>query len=883
MSQRVFLSANRSKMSVNATNFLETELEKKERVLQGSNIIDNCSLYDIYNAERDACNKFRMIFVVNPVCSNVLFNMRTEVIATKIDGTTLVLNDNEGYNRVLISSNIQNSSEIDRKQAIRDTEYSHPLNGNFIYNCGIDIFNNHMLRNKGFVHVNKMSQDSKNDCEDCYNTIKDYERDNSGKIVTGVVNYSSNNSQKLHLYTADTIMTLKDAYLNHIKEVDGWIGFTNPGYINIPNSSKNNILINRLINNKKPCAFIDMYPDRTLYSFVPKYNEKYKRVERNWDYCITYPYENDTEKINDVLGGQGGAIKADVSEGVNSSSVEILMCRSLFKHTLNVGDYITVYYWDNSGEDNIFTKHAKRVKILSVGNYDNSERDRFFTIRKSDVEEVLSFILEGGLFYKKISHGVECEYYFRKYKKLMILNPDDTESEPKSDLNKVAYGENIYGDRVAQIMYTDDIDVEGLHDHLGRPLTEVFLTIVKRNAGYREWSAGTYDSEVIEMSHCFGKNTAGVDFGTSSGAQYDYNIRRIHNIDYDNRVGYKALGDIWVNDRKPYTLDDDITISGDSGTFWGDVVEFDAYNYEEHEISKVYFRFNTLQRECDIDDAFFYDKFEYDDYDVDANGRSIGFSVKEDENVFNKAYVNNTRISIPSCLCPEGYFYNPHNPIKIRETATNTTSIRGKWVNFLAISGDTSGENTILNIKAPVNYGFINGDYFAFCINAGFYGSGDTRTYEDSKIEWGRIISINELEVVLEFEGKPFGEHLEDIIGNEKKAYRAFFSKETVPTYARFHSETNSFVWRGIVPASEMSNDMSLYDTPFSNGRFYIEQNVTFFLRRQDPIADFGLQKAKTASEDKVINPMEFFRIGGDKIDLSQVFNFYNNLDYTCY
>ena len=495
----------------------------------------------------------------------------------------------------------------------------------------------------------------------------------------------------------------------------------------------------------------------------------------------------------------------------------------------------------------------------------------------------MSFILNDGLFYKKISHGDECEYYFRRYKKLMHINPDDTESELKSDLNKVAYGENIYGDRVAQIMYTDDIDVEGLHDHLGRPLTEVYLTIVKRNAGYKEWSAGTYDSENIEMSHCFGKNTAGVDFGTSPNAQYDYNIRRLHNVEYNRAVGYKALGDIWVNNDKPKVIDDGITISGDSGTFWGDVVEFDAYNYEEHEISKVYFRFNTLQRECDIPNAVFYDKLESDDYDVNPTGTSKGFRVTEDNELFNKVMVNNVNVSIPSCLCPEGYFYNPHNPIKIRETATSTTSIRGKWVNFLALNCDESGGNTVLSVKVPGNYGFIGGEYLAFCINAGFYGSGAARTYEDSTIKWGRIISVNELEVVLEFEGMPFGENFEDIIGDSKKPYRAFYSKETIPMYAKFHSETNSFVWRGIVPASEMSNDMSLYDTPFSNGRFYIEQNVTFFLRRQDPVSDFGLQKAKTSDTNKVISPMEFFRISGDKIDLSQIFNFYNNLDYTCY
>ena len=35
---------------------------------------------------------------------------------------------------------------------------------------------------------------------------------------------------------------------------------------------------------------------------------------------------------------------------------------------------------------------------------------------------------------------------------------------------------------------------------------------------------------------------------------------------------------------------------------------------------------------------------------------------------------------------------------------------------------------------------------------------------------------------------------------------------------------------------------MSTYNMTFSNGSFYIHQNVTFFLRRQDPFNEYGLQ-----------------------------------------
>ena len=74
----------------------------------------------------------------------------------------------------------------------------------------------------------------------------------------------------MHLYRFDSTISMRTAFLERCEEIDGWWGFTNPSNINIPNKNDETILINRLINNKKACEFIDLYPDRSLYSFVPK-------------------------------------------------------------------------------------------------------------------------------------------------------------------------------------------------------------------------------------------------------------------------------------------------------------------------------------------------------------------------------------------------------------------------------------------------------------------------------------------------------------------------------------------------------------------------------------------------------------------------------------
>lgn len=874
MERKVFLEHGRSRTSVDMTSFINEGLSRKEKMLQGSNIVGDFSLYEQYNAERDACNRFRMIFVVNPICSNVLHNNRTEIIQNEGTDRVVVLQDDVEISKELISSFIQNSTPVSRKQAIRDTEYSHPMNGGFVYHCGTDIFNNHMLRNNGFAHVNKMNSSSMGECSSVYNTISDYLRDGEGNIIESVVNPNKrlyDGKTKLHLYTVDTTSSMKYAYLNKIKEKDGWIGFVNPGNIDIPNSDNSGVTINRMIAYEKPCAFIDMYPDRSLYSFVPKYNYDRKRLEPNWDYCITYPYAKDVNIINSVCGGSAGAIRADVSVGYNSSSIQVLNCRSLFKHTLKVNDKISVYYKNGSSLKKIPTP----IRVSSVGNADGSETDRWFSIRMDDIAKYSSKLLSGGLFYKKLSNGVECEYYARKYKKI-LLNGKDL----RSDVNKVAYGLNIYGDREAQVVFTDDINVEGLYDHLGRPVSQVYFTIVKRNAGYKEWRDENYGSEKVEYSHCFGEITAGFDFGPSSAAQMDYNVRYLHNIDARviaacSNGADKVLGKT-IEAGMPKTLERNITISNNS--FYGDVVEFDPYNYVEHEISPTLFRFNTLQRELHKanQSKIMYDKFDSDDYDLKPDTESAGFSVSE-SSAFTRTKFDNVEYSIMGNICPEGYFYNPHTMVKIREDDAEPTRIRAKLINYLYVTGSTYGSATTIQIKAPTNYGFIKNDVIAFC------DEGTTDRVPSS--HWGYIQEVSGNLLTIVFDGHPFSNlaYLDTKSTNTKRRYKAYYCKEAVPLYAAFHHKTQSFVWRGLVAPSEMNREMELFDTPFTNGRFYIEKNITFFLRRQDPYGDFGLLWGKFDDMKHPKNPVEYFRLEGTFLDLSQIFNFYNNLDNVCY
>ena len=88
-------------------------------------------------------------------------------------------------------------------------------------------------------------------------------------------NYTYKNSIKVNspLYLYDTVKSFKMAFDDGVKRKDGWIGFNNPSTFNIPvivNGDNNDYYVNRCINNKYACEFIDMAPERDLFSFVPK-------------------------------------------------------------------------------------------------------------------------------------------------------------------------------------------------------------------------------------------------------------------------------------------------------------------------------------------------------------------------------------------------------------------------------------------------------------------------------------------------------------------------------------------------------------------------------------------------------------------------------------
>ena len=731
--QREFLQEKSLNSSQdNAEKSFNVDLSAKSRLIPYSTASGMLGLNDLYTEERDACENYRMIFTVNPICTNVIFNAVTEPVykegsysAVCLVESAVSLNDTKVFPNGTISASADttgNTYDVDNLYAVRNTEFSHEKIGNFKYHCGYDIFNNHLLRTLDFDHA-KIATTGLNKKE--FNTIFDFAIDYSGNPVQRDIMDSQGPStsiikDNIRMYQLDNINSMNTAFYERLRTVDGWYGFYNTGYINIPNGTLGeddkafNVSVNKILNNETSCSFIDLYPDRSLYSFIPKVNRYKKRLERNWDCTIVYPYESDYETFNKVMMNFVGneddwsslkeevkpyavrVLHADVK--YNNVGDEIIEIHSLLRHTLTPGDEIRLLYAEEEVDTasiyypaySEIERFSVPVRVISVGDANGNNEDRCFNIKFNDLATFAEIYTDDEtnkkylikrkannidsdnkpliFFYKKIENGYDDRYYFRKFKKLKnyeyypisndeipagttpvlvtkeppVVNENSPEyiilgglpykrvaKELSYTQNKIAFAENIFGDRVAQVIFNDDICISGLKDNLGRPLSTVYFAAVKTNRGHEEWyNSGNTSGDSVEYSHCFGDITSGLDLPDDSGAT-EFNVRKLYNIFVDEcDTAYTEGLEIALSEAPkgsyngtPMPLESGITLDEADGfdEFFGDVVEFAKADYRETTIEKVYHRFNTAQRECLLNPKYYniyYDELVGDLYDV---------------------------------------------------------------------------------------------------------------------------------------------------------------------------------------------------------------------------------------------------------------------------
>lgn len=865
--KRILLNRKRSKNSADQNQFIAVNTVGSNKLLPYTDMLSVINAKNRYDYERETHNLIRFTCNVNTICSNVLFNTFTEIVKDEGSDDATCLNFED------VSDSVEDSLHNKRTtffsgpdrvyNAIDDTQLSNNACG-YVYHCGLDFFNNHILRSNTFKAVNM----DKDDTEDDFNTIKDYHRTHDGTKISDpfVIGDRDLKNSKLHIYTHDNILDFDDAFSQRLKEENGWFGFINKGKIVTYNynndDEKTDMLdISKPLNNERSCTFIDMYPTRDLYNFAPKYNPHRHRVEKNWNYCLTYPSSSTTSGISFINSDvEGGALRIFLIDDITFDTFKInCMC----KHGLVEGDYVNIY----SG--NVLT--IPSVEVLEiVDEYTFKTSSNGFALdtdwQMVDFSPENDYTVSGYTSYvvykdekyyqnqkanfltysfKKIDNDSEVDYYVRILSKIpnwknadkkvteYSIYEEDTTMIPRyssgisksnadvfeNHVSKLAFSNNIYNDGVGKVIFTDDININYLHDNLGRYLSSFYFTIVKNNKGYRDWYKNNVtNTKDIEYSHCFGKITCGFYLNPNmyevnkirNNEYYPLNnIRTMCSNNYLNGIdgaytSYSGLCVSNINDAEHRGLnDDDDEINYEKNlNFYGELCCYSHTNVKETIIQKIDYRFNTAQRENWGNNQFKYTNLEYDDYD--ENEFSMRFLY------LNQSVMNNNL---------EGYYYQPHYEVRIRTFDDNLTVQYPKIFSIRKRIWD-GNEMTITTNK---NNFFEKNDYFIIY---------DRKANKKIHCQITDVVNYNIFKC-------RFVDSVDSgLIGDEpNSSYRVVRADASIPNNAEMLLDgTCRFVWREMYENGfDTINSSNIETYPFTNGRLYVNTNIILYLRRQNP------------------------------------------------
>jgi hypothetical protein len=844
---QITLNKGKTIHSTNVDNYIGVDLCSNDKILINTDLQSTIDEYQQYIKEKDSSNKYRLIFTINPICSNVLFNRITELVYGEgSDNCELITNVNSKYvsKNDYVSRFKKDLNEI-HEITTRDTGLSY--NKNYKYNCGVDIFNNHNLRRLDFVIINKQNGKTQ-----YFNTIFDVLRDRNGNQEKGLINPSESNESNLHLYDKTNILNVMSSTIiddfgkildYSLVEKNGWFGFYNKS--TVPIKQDNNFVINKVMLNRQECDFIDLYPDRTLFSFVPKWNDYRKRPEYNWNYYLTYPYENVYDHdlvVSGITGsfddGDDNEIIYDNSDGLFNLETSNIRIRTNISHNLEKGSFVYLTIKLSVNNKTKFYDIKYPIRVTSVGKY-NYDSKHYFSIDFSDISSFMrdfysnnTGVIKSEIFIKKYVNGRSCKYYIRKFKRIpnfkntkysnlneindIIIDDILKTNDFNSSVNKLAFSKNIYGDDLSQIIFNDEIDTTGLRDNLGRELTTIYLTIIKNNAGYDKWynsDSNKRKSSDVEYSHCFGKLTSGFDMPIYTR---DYNVHCLHNIGGTNKTTNGGFNSWNKYPTSGNTIESNITKS--DLVFYGDIVEFDEESLTETVLETIQHRFNTAQRETNMDvfSAVTLDSIEEDDYDGSS---------------FDPTVLSLMGSKLRGNIAPEGYYYQAHHPIKIREFEDGVNEGFHTFVNVLNPTKIFDNYAKITGVKLDKNYYFNVGDeVYLYNINNNKKYVGNISSISDDyeTISISNIYDLNGVKI-----------KFRDEIGD----YKLYKPNPLKPTTAYdFNDGTGKYVWKNIKSFEIVNYDSELYDSTFTNGCHYLHKQINFYLKRQDPFGEYGLQ-----------------------------------------
>jgi hypothetical protein len=329
----------------------------------------------------------------------------------------------------------------------------------------------------------------------------------------------------------------------YLKEKEGWFGYYDPD-----------------ISKKTLCNFFDMEPKRQRFSLLPDY-APYKNINnvksvKNWELTITYPSSSNS----DHYMVNNGLLIVDVKP-VSISTREMNTFGVVCKHNLSSGDIVEL--------NNINGLPNGQYTVYSVGLENGDLKDYYFVI---DTPNDLNISQNSRM--NKIVNDNRVNYYFRIFSKIKTKSSQIIESDDY-ETYQAGFSENFYNDPIIQFVFNEEIDVSNLKDNLGRPLSEIYLTILKTTS-----------------NNLFTEVKSGIE------APYIQNLNNSDVLTY--LLGVPVIQKIHNGNDAPFishTPLETFQTVGLPNNFYGDIVEYNQDTLLETILSDVQHRFNTYNRQ----------------------------------------------------------------------------------------------------------------------------------------------------------------------------------------------------------------------------------------------------------------------------------------------
>ena len=913
MDAKIFLQSHLSKKSSNTSNGVNVQFKGRRKLLPTNDVSEIVSQYDQYLLERESCNKIRLTCQVNPICTNVLFNPITEIVRyegsnnvellnyldenTDLKNTDLLYKDT----KVLCSSS---SSSNHHTNAIRDTQLSNTKNG-FIYYCGLDILNNHLIRSNTFKTICRCDKVS-----EVFNTIGDTMRDVSGNQVIETLYFPVSSSVEghkkdveAHIYRYDDILQFDESISNRlIKKYDGWVGFYNRSKIKSYSNFENGDImdIERPIMYKNGGDFIEMYPDRSLYSFVPKFNKYRNRIEKNWEYCITYPSSSTTEGFESIINGDLKSLKAiyfdENSQGDNGGSQ--LVIYGITKHGLKVGDFVNIYntYIEDGKTVNEVVAYSAEVTnvvddyIFILQGISSTISDTWcylsdMTKKENDNETLYyndvgyknhsnKYLTKSGsdtkyyiinnkyvnlddkaqnISYKKVVNGVECDYYVRVFEKVPNFKNASAVTSSEYDIYKN--------------------DSELIHEYQDKKYD--FESHVSRLA----FAKNIYGDDVGEIVFTDDIDISNLIDNLGRPISTLYIMFFKSNKGYKEWYGFYTQEDIKKNDKRIDINSDNVTYShcfgmltcgyetSDESICNSDIDSIYTINNigessQGISISKLNkgrgdYYYDT-EIAYDVDKKFYGDICCYDGYNiVEESIQPImhRFNTAQRESSNSLSNVFYQKFNYDNIIYDD-YDINQNFTIKTDVVKNVNQKKEGYYYKpFYPIEIKTFGSlNSVspdfLKIIGIKKYDGENGRYYSISTLSYHYLSpGDkSMIYDTEQDKYYTLVTIKNNEsnykkfYFVAYDEK--GTEKVDLDISDYSKFKLFkIDNLEVSSHASLLKDgTCRFVWRdlynnGFSPTSAKSTE----EYPFTNGAFYINKRIDIYVRRQDPYGVYGL------------------------------------------